>query len=64
MSDVDSSKYTGLRYPTRYGCVYRAYDAEGALLYIGSTCDFERRKYLHTQTSIWMPQVAKWRVRW
>ena len=40
--------------------VYRAYDAEGALLYIGCTADFGRRRSQHGYTTPWFPLAARW----
>lgn len=43
-------------------CVYRAYNASGDLLYIGSTCDFTMRVGIHRRESLWIDQVAEWAV--
>lgn len=40
--------------------VYRAYAADGALLYIGVAVDFKRRKLAHEAGSIWYPLADHW----
>lgn len=49
---------------TRYCCVYRAFAASGALLYVGSTINFEGRRKQHWTRSKWGRQVVHWKVRW
>lgn len=38
--------------------VYRCYDADGVLLYIGCTNSFSQRKYHHCKNSAWWSQVT------
>jgi len=40
-------------------CVYRCYDAEGALLYIGSTAAYLRRMAAHRTEKPWWHHVAR-----
>lgn len=42
--------------------VYRAFDADTRLLYVGCTLDFERRKAEHTYMRPWGRDVARWTV--
>lgn len=44
--------------------VYRLYDAEGALLYIGSSDNPEKRFARHRATQSWWPQVSRREVTW
>ncbi|MEL7299347.1 MAG: hypothetical protein AAFM92_03095 [Pseudomonadota bacterium] len=39
--------------------LYRHYDAEGALLYVGITCDLECRTSEHASRSEWASEVAR-----
>jgi predicted GIY-YIG superfamily endonuclease len=53
------------RFPEHAGrphFVYRAFDAEGGLLYIGCTLDFERRRKEHTWHQPWANRIARWDV--
>jgi predicted GIY-YIG superfamily endonuclease len=43
-------------------CVYRVYDRDGNLLYIGQTCKRKRRMRLHRQRSRWWPEDYSPRV--
>lgn len=43
--------------------VYRCYDADGVLLYIGSSRDVEKRMETHVRTSFWRTYVAKVRIQ-
>lgn len=46
-------------------CVYRAYDVDGVLLYVGCTYDFGARRNQHgRKSSAWSARVARWSVRW
>lgn len=45
----------------RTACVYRAYDAEGTLLYVGQSMNPKRRMGDH-RSKPWAPLVAKWSV--
>ncbi len=45
-------------------CVYRLYDANDALLYVGSAYDFDVRFKSHAQRKRWWPQVARKDVIW
>lgn len=40
--------------------VYRAYDTDGRLLYIGCTNNFTRRIGYHRNVTEWYPDAAKW----
>ncbi|WP_226780315.1 GIY-YIG nuclease family protein [Oceaniglobus trochenteri] len=44
--------------------LYRHYDADGALLYVGVTCDPCRRIAQHESGSSWYTQVASVEVQW
>lgn len=44
--------------------VYRLYDANGELLYIGSSDNPEKRWTAHRSTKPWWPQVARHEVTW
>lgn len=46
----------------RQPVVYRAFDADGRLLYIGSTIDFTARISSHRSVSWWMPLVTRFDV--
>jgi len=39
--------------------VYRCYDANDWLLYVGCTCDLPRRMQQHSSQSLWFPHVAR-----
>jgi hypothetical protein len=39
--------------------VYRAYDAQGALLYVGMTERLDKRLQLHRSKALWWPQMAR-----
>lgn len=43
--------------------VYRCYDADGVLLYIGSSRNLEQRMATHVRTSFWRTYVAKVRIQ-
>lgn len=43
--------------------LYRLYDADGALLYVGITCDLDQRWKAHARKP-WWPQVADKQVQW
>lgn len=43
--------------------VYRCYDADGVLLYIGSSRQVEQRMDAHLRTSFWRTYVAKVRIQ-
>ena len=40
-------------------CVYRAYDESGAILYVGSSKDLEKRLGQHRRSSQWWPLAAR-----
>ena len=42
--------------------VYRAFAADGALLYVGCTMDPKRRRYEHKLSSAWFPLMASVRL--
>lgn len=42
--------------------VYRLYDADGTLLYIGCTENLEARRIQHTGYQQWWPMVASYRL--
>lgn len=44
--------------------LYRLFDAEGALLYVGITVNVEQRWTEHERAKPWWPQVAEKRVEW
>ncbi|MFJ9558299.1 GIY-YIG nuclease family protein [Nocardiopsis sp. NPDC101807] len=44
--------------------LYRLYNAEGQLLYIGASCDLRARFSQHASTKDWWDQVAKWDSKW
>lgn len=44
--------------------VYRPYDADGALLYVGISKDFGRRWQQHAGAKPWWPQVERMTVEW
>lgn len=41
-------------------CVYRLYDKDGRVLYVGSTCDFDRRLTEHRRKAPFGPEIASW----
>lgn len=43
--------------------LYRLYDQDGALLYIGITSNLRRRRSTHRGQSPWFPQVAGYRIQ-
>lgn len=43
--------------------VYRAYDKDGALLYVGLTCDLANRLAQHKQSSSWFSEMARLSVQ-
>ncbi len=44
--------------------LYRFFDADGALLYVGITHDIEQRWAAHERDKPWWPQVAERPVEW
>lgn len=44
---------------TREAVVYRAYDAEGSLLYVGRTASLAKRLYQHSREASWWREVAR-----
>jgi len=44
--------------------VYRLYDADGGLLYIGCSSHFPQRWYQHSKDKSWWPQVAVREITW
>ena len=42
--------------------VYRIYDQEGGLLYVGMTNDFDMRMYQHRRDSRWFPLAHDYRL--
>ena len=42
--------------------LYRAYDADGLLLYVGISNDFGKRKEQHSRWSPWFAVAARWSV--
>lgn len=44
--------------------LYRFFDADGALLYIGITVNVEQRWAEHERSKPWWPQVVEKRVEW
>lgn len=42
--------------------VYRCFDADGRLLYIGCTVDVERRLTAHRRSAAWFPLLASVRL--
>jgi predicted GIY-YIG superfamily endonuclease len=44
--------------------VYRFYDADGQLLYVGMTGNLGRRFAMHAATKKWWPQVARRTAEW
>lgn len=40
--------------------LYRAYDVEGDLLYVGVARDFHKRLLTHRQDSLWYPRADRW----
>lgn len=42
--------------------VYRAFDREGELLYIGCTSNLDQRRAAHRSTSDWYPYAASFRI--
>lgn len=45
-------------------CVYRLFDADGALLYVGISNHFEYRMRSHSKTKFWWPNVDSIDVQW
>src|SRR5438128_154985 len=43
--------------------VYRCFDGDGVLLYIGSSRNVERRMETHARTSFWRAHVARVRIQ-
>src|SRR5262245_34572207 len=43
--------------------VYRAYDADDRLLYVGCTTSFEDRRKAHQSTSEWFTDAHSWDLR-
>ena len=48
-----------IRFASRY-TLYRAFNANGELLYIGVTSDFKSRRKQHKITAPWRKQAATW----
>lgn len=48
----------------RRTALYRLYDADGQLLYIGVAYDPQQRWYSHANTAPWWPRVARREVTW
>ena len=44
--------------------VYRVFDAEGALLYVGMTCNVLKRMQAHARTKDWWPQAETVEAAW
>ncbi|MFG2372596.1 GIY-YIG nuclease family protein [Streptomyces sp. NPDC048504] len=44
--------------------LYRFFDADGALLYVGITADLEKRWSGHQSNKAWWPDVAEKTVKW
>lgn len=44
--------------------VYRLYDKDGALLYVGITCNLNQRFRQHARHKPWWPQVARKETEW
>ena len=42
--------------------VYRAFDADDRLLYVGCTIDVDKRRRKHGRTSSWAKQATRWTV--
>ena len=49
---------------SRRACVYRFYDAEGELLYVGETGNLPRRVVQHGANAPWFGQVSRIMVDW
>ena len=49
--------------PSRQAAVYRLYDVDGALLYIGSSYDPEEREQVHSHT-VWGQRIARRADEW
>lgn len=46
--------------PAKRPCVYRHYDAEDRLLYVGACANYERRMGVHkSKKAPWLPQIAR-----
>lgn len=43
--------------------IYRVYDDQDRLLYIGVTNNMKRRKGYHRSCTEWYPDAARWKVR-
>lgn len=50
-------------YRLRPHCVYRAYDADGALLYVGCTLNFDQRRRQH-RSKPWFDAAVRWETEW
>ena len=44
--------------------LYRFFDADGALLYVGITANLEQRWAAHERDKVWWPDVAEKTVEW
>lgn len=44
--------------------LYRHYDAEGRLLYVGMSVNPMRRLHVHSGVSPWFPQIARVEMQW
>ncbi|MFD7980225.1 GIY-YIG nuclease family protein [Streptomyces sp. NPDC059071] len=54
---------TSKHYPGRTA-LYRLFDREGGLLYVGVTYDIDQRLKQHEQQKYWWPDVSRWEVTW
>lgn len=53
-----------MSWPPGRTALYRLYDTDGALLYIGIACDLEARWSGHASTKAWWENVASRTVEW
>jgi predicted GIY-YIG superfamily endonuclease len=57
-------QFVSRSYPVVPTCVYRLYDAEGSLLYVGVASDLEVRFKDHAKEKAWWPLVARREITW
>lgn len=52
------------RGPNVEHAVYRAYDRDGVLLYVGCSINPDYRRTAHQRRAPWFPRMTRWVVEW